>query len=649
VGDSALPYHLRAQLSAVTARLRPAAAHRTAAAPVPASNGNRAIAALRCHQVLTAAAAGLLVSLATGCAAVPDGGIVTSATIAQRDGQQAVVVQMIPSGPQANWDPSAIVTGFLLASSNFTNDHAIAREYLTPAAAKTWHPSSSVIEFADMPVATEPTPVQPNSVTLRVTGSELGAISEDGQYQAAEQGASQGTVNFTVVRVRGQWRIANPPNELLLSKTEVGRTFRSRDLFFFDPSLSVLVPDPVYLPAEATSQELVAHLVAALQQGPQGWLSRGARTAFPPGTSLLGTSVSGSTATVNLGGRVAATDVQQREQMAEQLLQTLTSIPPYASPDVGSIQSVMFEINGTPVHLSCTTGQPPVLQNGLGCAGTGIPAPRSHPYFVDSKGRVATLFGSQPDTPAPGPAGTGQWPFQKIAISPDQMSVAGVADGVLYTCGLTQNGTLTRRLAVTAITALSWDNSGGLWVAGQTGGRTHVWWLDRSKRPVLVDVPSAIGPVTALRVAPDGVRMTIVGGSAAHVRLWLAAIQRSGNQQVAIGPPVPIGTDVPGQLSDLTWYDTSDVIALTQLASGSELYEVPVDGGQSRPIATESGTVSITASSAVSAGSQLVAARSDGTLVQLPDPSGSIWRPVQTTDAPNSPGAFHGSSPVYPG
>jgi len=152
----------------------------------------------------------------------------------------------------------------------------------------------------------------------------------------------------------------------------------------------------------------------------------------------------------------------------------------------------------------------------------------------------------------------------------------------------------------------------------------------------------------ALRVAPDGVRMTIVAGSAAGARLWLAAIERGGGQ-VAIGPPVPIGTDVPGRLSDLTWYDTSDVIALTQLASGSELYEVPVDGGQSRLIATESGTVSITASSAVSAGSQLVAARNDGTLVQLPDPSGSIWRPVQTTDTPNSPDASHGTSPVYPG
>ncbi len=606
-------------------------------------------------RVSAVVAAGLAITLASACAAVPDGGLVTSATIAQKGGQQAVVVQVIPPGPQPGWDPEKIVTGFLLASANFTDNHAIARRYLTPTAAKKWRPGSSVIEFADMPVATiefadTPTATtdsaQTNSVTVQATGNKLGTISEDGQYQAAEQGLSEGKVNFTVVSVKGQWRIANPPHELLFSKTEVSRTYRSRDLFFFDPSLSVLVPDPVYVPSEATSQQLVALLVAALQQGPQGWLATGTRTAFPPGTSMLGTSVTGSTATVNLGGRVATTGVQKREQMAAQLLQTLTSVPAYTQPDTAPVQSVVFEINGKPVRLSCTTGQPPALQTSL-CAGP-VPAPGSRAYYVDSKGRVATLFGSPPDTAAPGPAGSGRLPFQRIAVSPDQMSVAGVSDGALYTGGLTQNGSLARRLAATSITSLSWDSSGGLWVAGRSGRQTHVWWLDRGLSPVLVDVPRKIGAVTALRVAPDGVRVAMVAGSGAGARLWLAAIERSGNQ-MAIGPAVPIGTDIPATISDLTWYDTGDVIALTQLSSGSELYEVPVDGGQPRPIATESGTVSITASSAVSGGSQLVAERSDHTLVQLPDPSGSIWRPVATTDGSDTSHASQGTSPVYPG
>ena len=219
------------------------------------------------------------------------------------------------------------------------------------------------------------------------------------------------------------------------------------------------------------------------------------------------------------------------------------------------------------------------------------------------------------------------------------MSVAGVSGDVLYTGSMTQNGSLSRQLATTDITGLSWDSSGDLWVVGQVGRQARVWCLERGVRPMAVEVPKNIGPVTALRVAPDGVRVAMVTGSGASARLWLAAIEGGGNQ-VAIGPAVPIGTDVPGYLTDLSWYDTGDVIALTQPPSSPELYEVPVDGGQSRPIATESGTVSITASVAASGGSQLVAARSDGMLVQLPDPSGSIWRPVGTS---------RGRSPVYPG
>jgi hypothetical protein len=550
-------------------------------------------------------------------------------------GQQDVYVQMISSAPQPGWDPETIVSGFLLASANFTGDHAIARKYLTQSAAKAWRPGSSVAEFAGTPTATMDS-VQGDTVTVQVTGSLLGTISEDGQYQAAEQGTIPGPWNFTVVRVNGQWRIANPPDELLFSKRDVNWTFRSRDLYFFDPSLSVLVPDPVYVPAEATSQQLVAHLVEALQRGPDGWLAGATKTAFPPGTVRLGTSVTGNTATVNLGGQVSATGSQQRERMAFQLLETLASASAYQQPDGTSIQSVVFEINGHPVHLPCATGRPPELQLSL-CQPPVPPAPESRAYYVDSKGRVATLSSQRPDNAVPGPSGTGQLMFDTIAVSPDQMNVAGSSDGVLYTGGLTQNGSLTRQLAAT-ITTLSWDSAGGLWVAGQVGGRAQVWWLDQGAGPVPVSVPKPLGPVTALRVAPDGVRVALVTGSGGGARLWLAAIVRSGNH-AAIGNPVPIGTDIADFIG-LTWYDTGDVIALTQPPSGSELYEVPVDGGPSRPIATESGTVSI----AASGDGQLVAARSDHTLMQLPGPSGSIWRPAGS-------GQFvvHGQAPVYPG
>lgn len=577
------------------------------------------------YRVLAALGCAILVG---ACAIVPDGGRITSATIAEKGGQQDPIVQLIPPAPQPGWTASAILNGFLLASASFTDDHAIARKYLTPSAARSWHPGSSVLEFAATPTVTT-IAVQQNSVTLQVNGRLLGTISEDGQYQAAEEGVRPHGWRFTVVKVRGQWRIASPPNQLLLSRNDVGRTFRSWDLYFFDRLMSVLVPDPVFVPAEATSADLVTHLVDALRQGPQGWLAVGTRTAFPHGTRVLGTSVDGSTAIVNLGGRVVAANGQQRDQMAEQLLETLASVGPTPSVD-----SVVFEINGKPVHISCAPG--PALQ--LGPCGGPLPSTAgAHAYYIDRRQRVATLSGPRSDATVPGPAGTGPVPFGRIAVSRDEMSLAGVTGGVLYTGNLTQEGRLTRRLTTTTLTTLSWDSADGLWAAGRKRGRAHVWRLIGGAKPVEVTLPPGLGPVTAMRVAPDGVRVVLITGSRAGSRLWLAAISRSGRRPV-IGKPLPIGTDI-SNMADLTWYDAGDVIVLTRPRSGAALYEVPVDGGQSRQMATAPGTVSITSS-----GNSLVAACDNGTLMQLPNPYVSIWRPAGARQS-----VVRGYAPVYPG
>lgn len=570
------------------------------------------------------------VLLASACAIVPDGGRITSATIAEKAGQQDPFVQLIPPAPQPGWAPGTILNGFLLASASFTDNHAIARKYLTPSAARSWHPGSSVMEFAATPTATT-IAVQQNSVTLQVNGKLLGTISGDGQYQAAEEGARSDGWRFTVVRVRGQWRIANPPNQLLLSRNDVGRTFRSWDLYFFDPSMSVLVPDPVFVPAEATSADLVTHLVDALRQGPQGWLEAGTRTAFPSGTRVLRTSVDGSTAIVDLGGRVVAADDQRRDEMAKQLLETLASVG--SAP---SVESVVFEINGMPVRLSCATGNPPALQLS-GCGGPMPSAPAGHAYYIDRRYHVATLAGPRSDTTVPGPAGTGAVPFSLIAVSRDEMSLAGVTGGELYTGSLTQEGRLTRRLTASTLTTLSWDGAGGLWAAGRKGGRAHVWRLTDGAKPVEVALPPGVGPVTAMRVAPDSVRVVMITRSGVRSRLWLAAISRSGRRPV-IGKPLPIGTDI-SNMADLTWYDTGNVIVLSRPQSGAALYEVPVDGGQSRQMATVPGTVSITAS-----GNGLVAACDNGTLMQLPNPYVSIWRPAGARQS-----VVRGYAPVYPG
>lgn len=583
-------------------------------------------------RVLAAAACAMAVA---ACATVPDGGLVRSAAIAPKGAQQGAIVQLIPPPPEPGWDPAQIVRGFLLASASFADGHAVAREYLTPKAARTWHPGSSVSEFADTPAATAGPPAKTRRVG--VTGNLLGKISEDGQYHAVEQGVNTYAWTAVLTRVAGQWRITNPPAQLLLSKTDVDRAFTFRDLYFYDPSMSVLVPDPVYVPAESTAADLVTHLVHALGEGPQGWLAGAARTAFPAGTRLLGTSVTDGVATVNLGGLAAAANSQQLLQMGKQLLQTLATAPAFPATDVPSVQAVVLEISGRPVHVSCAQGTPPELLYNP-CSPPMPVIPKSPPYYIDHAGRVVVLSGSRPGLPVPGQAGTGGGPaLDRLAVSLDAKNLAAVSGNVLYTASLAPDGALTRRLTAADLSTPSWDSDGGLWVAGRHGKQARVWRLDKGARPVQVDLPSHVGPVTALRVAADGVRVAMITGSGAGSRLWLAAIMRQGSQ-ASIGQLVPIGTDVR-EFADLTWYGTSDLVVLARPPSGPVIDVVPVDGGRSRQIATEAGTTSI----AAAAGSPIVAA-SEGRLVKLPDAGGSIWLPVGDGRSP-----VHGGSPVYPG
>ena len=100
--------------------------------------------------------------------------------------------------------------------------------------------------------------------------------------------------------------------------------------------------------------------------------------------------------------------------------------------------------------------------------------------------------------------------------------------------------------------------------------------------------------VTAFRVAPDGVRaVMIVNGT----QLQLVAINHTGSPSASLGVPVAIGGSGITDPVALTWYDANNMIVLDGGSSGGQLDEVPLNGGQPIPIASEGNIVSVTATS----------------------------------------------------
>ena len=582
---------------------------------------------------MVAALCGLLLA---GCVTVPTSGHVQSVNVTQggSDGGQ-YYLQPIPVPPGRGWSPQQIVSGFLAANASFASGHAVAREYLIPSASRTWHPGWAVKVFGQSPSIV--TPVRSPylgktaaTTVVEVSGPVLGSVSDSGQYATSSQGQSAAQENFQLVRQNGEWRISNLPSVVLLTQADFVHVYQPRNIYFFDPAMDVLLPDPVYVPQAATPADLMTQLLQVLVAAPSGWLLGAARTAFPARTRLLNVSLDGGTAIVNLSGPVAGASDQALRRMFAQLLWTLAG----SSSDQPSIQSVELEVNGTPRTLAGP--QSPVQQ--IGTYAGYVPSAPAHAsfYYADSRGAVRSLSGTAEanapqGAPVPGQAGTGQVPLTQVAVSPSGNYVAGLGPGgALYVGRPTRGATLAQR-ANGPFTSLSWDSHDDLWATGNG----QVWLVPGgvgAAIPVATTLPSGM-QVSALKVAPDGVRCAMLVTGSGGSQLVFAAIVRSGSQAF-LGPAVPISSQ-NGDFIALSWYDPDHVIVLSRSSGNTVLDEVAINGETLVPVPAEDGTVSITADGS---SNPLVAGLSSGQMTTLAS-LGGLWSGVV--------GA--GRAPAYPG
>jgi len=595
------------------------------ASPVP---GRAAAAIAALAAVVTAA----------GCAAVPTNGPVQTGAGQNAFSQEQVYSQPIPEGPGPHWSPAQIVAGFLSASASFVDNHAVAREYLDSTARQDWQPGWAVTVVSDNLTTTlvsVPKPLASQQLQFAkvvATGLPVATLSDTGQYKPST-GPGQPYL-YHLVKLNGQWRIDSlPTTQLLLTQTDFQHVYQSRDLFYLTGSGQSLVPDPVFVPEEATNTELATGLVNALLQAPTGWLADAAQTGFPRGSYRIGqVRINGPNATVDLGGKAATVSRAQLMKMAAQLVWTLESGPT-------SVQSVQLELNGRPEAVA---GRPyqllPDYHGWLQNQPSG-----SSLYYLGSDGVVLTLAGAGQQGPGrasaiQGEAGTGNVPpLSSIAVSPDRRWLAGIAKGGndVYVGGMTRGAALRELQSPGGtVTSLSWDPEGDLWVAA--GGA--VWMYPPGAGTPLAVVASTGAKVTYFRVGPDGVRAAMIvkgtSGGKPDTVIQVAAITRADGG-VSMGVPLTIGSGLAGP-EQLSWYGTDNLIALAGSPAG--LYEVPLNGGQPTSIPVTGGEpVSVTATGPENGPDDIAVGLSNGTIVVSAGPSG--FEPTQAV----------GSVPVYPG
>jgi Lipoprotein LpqB beta-propeller domain/Sporulation and spore germination len=500
-------------------------------------------------------AAALLVL--TGCSTVPTSSPTVQITQAPTRPDDDVGIE--PLRPEPGATPEEIVRGFVDAAASTVRGHPVAREHLTPDAARSWSDEGG-ITILGRDYATFVT----DSGTVTVTAGVVGTVDPNGVFTVG--GTEPFSRQFTLQRVDGEWRIADPPDGLLMLQPDFERLYDDVTAYFLDPTGQRLVPEPRYL---ITGDAQPTSLVDRELDGPSPALAAGVRNPLSGAELRRAITLDGQTVTVDLTN-VEPDPSPGLSELCAQLVWTLNQF---------SARSVEILIDGEPVQLD------------------GIPAVQTVDDWqqYDPDGAVVDAVGhylsggalfTVAGTAAPGPAGAGQYRLTGAAVSADPRTgkltwmagTAGAPDGAALLTG-PYGGELTPVVTATSLTAPTVAATRAeIWVVRDGD---EVVRIPSGAAPQAVNAPTlpGLGTARVLQLSPDGVRAAVVIDGPTGPALYVGTVARSQDGAVALRDLRAIAPSL-SQVADVAWRDGSTLVVLAGDAGQDRtvLYTVGVDG-----------------------------------------------------------------------
>lgn len=498
--------------------------------------------------------------LLAGCASLPTDGPVVEREPDQQE-QQPVATGIDARPPAAGATRSEIVAGFLDAMTSWPIQTSVAKQYLTTAAAGQWNPERSTTVYG------ESLPPRETGSTVTVQLSRADRLDAVGAWSGAVP-ESELTVSFELAVEDGEYRIANPPDALLVPSSWFQQRYRQMSLYYFDRGGTTLVPEPVFVP---TGDQLATRLVDSLINGPPVRARGVVRTFLPTGDDA-GLSVPvnrDGIAQVTLGGDALRLSAQGADRMLAQLAWTL-----HQDPDITAIR---VTVGGEEVPLPGGVAQYSVDEAGQYDA---VEAAGSPQLFGLSAGRL--VGDSQGDLgPVSGTFGDEDAGLQAVAVRPDDQRAAVVDSSRRVRIGPVQqeNDSPEPRTLLSGgdYARPTWDTAGRLWILDRRAGRAVVWLVEGDRPPRRVTVPGLTGTATrSLTVSRDGTRLVGVVGTSHGDEVRSVRVVLGGRGRVLRAQmPVVVRHTQGTRIVDLAWVADTRVALLTATAPGS-LYEVDV-------------------------------------------------------------------------
>jgi hypothetical protein len=507
-----------------------------------------------------------------GCVSLPDSGPVRSVTVTDT-GDGDTLVDYTPPGPGRSGGRDQLVAGFLTAMTATPLSTRVAREFLAPSARRDWDPERGTVSYGSQQVVRRPDGV------MRLELRDVVELDGRGSWLGDPTSGRGHDYRLRLVRRAGQWRISNPPDRLLVPRTHFASQYHQFQLYFFDESARVLVPEPVFVPRGRQAPTL---LMAALLKGPEPALRDVVTTFLPAGTRLDGPSVPVSrsgTAVVPLGRAVLHLDTARRRRLFAQVAWTLGQLP--------GVERIEITVDGRPVAPG---GRRTVL--GVDEWSEFDPAvvwAATDPYGLRN-GRVVTLHSGKEEQVS-GPLGGVSLGLRSVAVDLLAQRIAGVRsdgrqvvesdrDGVP---GRTPTNADVRTLYVgTDVLRPTYDLYGQLWIVDRTSTGAQLLVIGTGSSTKTVFAPGLTGRrVGRFVLSRDGTRLVTEVRTAGRDELFVARVRRDEKGRVlGVGAARRLAIDAPGgRIQDLAWRGPAALAVLVRpTATTSRLLAVELDG-----------------------------------------------------------------------
>lgn len=457
-----------------------------------------------------------------------------------------------PSGPAANATQEQIITGFLYAGNGPQEDYAVAREFLTASFAAKWKPSTeTLIQSGEARV------ISNTGTKIRLEVPFDARVAEDGTYESVP--GSTRIIEFRLLQVYGNWRISAAPNLTILLKPNFGLLFQPVSVYFWDKSLTHLVPEVRWFPTKAA---LATRITNALIAGPSPWLEPVVQNLLPAGTKLNinSVTVTAGNAEVDLNSTALKIPVWKRPYLRSQLIATLS--------EVTGIMDVSISIERTAQEI--------------GPGSSGMPqSPSNLPVILTEDGLFhvagATTFEiNETAKPIKDLEATG------FALSADESFVAILGKGTVhsYTLGLlgAKDKIVDAREKLLNPTIDPFDQ---IWTASYKKG-SEIRVIDKTGSVVSLPNPYGYGAaIRGISMSPEGSRLAVVhdyyNGSTVDI---LPVIRDKSRKVVALAPPYPM-TQFGASTQSVSWVDRVTLTGLVRDKVGGQTMITALVGGDS--------------------------------------------------------------------